>query len=365
MLNAIGGRKDTIEGETYARIPIHLQENSLIHAVSPIIASYQTRPSIESTKNVLVNDKKDNLTKDLEKISLNNNHYYESILDDKRQFKTCNEFLKIYLLQHCKNRLIINRLRFFKKHLFKFRRKKCSNRIKTFNHLCHYNHNNNYMSMNELPKITIEQMLSHRWIQTFDNKKTERTISLLEHNIENTIYCSFTKGDEKYPYAIDSACLIRPPTKQLNNRIQQTCKTRISNHSRTIFGMNQTIIPLKSQLELNRFHTVHNVNKNTLHGHNNHHCLNRNKYIQIKNSSSFYNLSQMYFSPSVKFRMETRCIPLIHNPIEHAYLINQRKEKMNNQQHYSTKRLKKINRQSKSSDGIYRKLSRYFLNEKN
>ncbi|CAF2033696.1 unnamed protein product [Rotaria magnacalcarata] len=295
---AIGGRKDTIEGETYARIPIHLQENSLIHAVSPIIASYQTRPSIESTKNVLVNDKKDNLTKDLEKISLNNNHYYESILDDKRQFKTCNEFLKIYLLQHCKNRLIINRLRFFKKHLFKFRRKKCSNRIKTFNHLCHYNHNNNYMSMNELPKITIEQMLSHRWIQTFDNKKNERTISLLEHNIENTIYCSFTKGDEKYPYAIDSACLIRPPTKQLNNRIQQTCKTRISNHSRTIFGMNQTIIPLKSQLELNRFHTVHNVNKNTLHGHNNHHCLNRNKYIQIKNSSSFYNLSQMYFSPS-------------------------------------------------------------------
>ncbi|CAF3710337.1 unnamed protein product [Rotaria socialis] len=295
---AIGGRKDTIEGETYARIPIHLQENSLTHAVSPIIASYQTRPSIESTKNVLMNDKKNSLTKDLEKISLNNNHYYETSLDDKRQFKTCNEFLKIYLSQHSKNRLIINQLRFSKRHLFKFRRKKCLNRIKAFNHLCHDNHNNNYMSMNELPKITIEQMLSHRWIQTFENKKTERTISLLEHNIEKTICCSFTKRDEKYPYAVDSVCLIPPPTKQLNNRIQRTCKTRIANHSSTIFGMNQAIIPSKSQLELNRFHTVHNGNKNTLYDYNNHHFFNRNKYIQISNSSSFYNLSQMYFSPS-------------------------------------------------------------------
>ena len=79
--------------------------------------------------NVTLNN---NLLKQSRKTSSRNNHYYESNLDINQQIKTCNEFIKIYLIKQAKKRLIINRFR-----LFKFRRKKIFKKI-VLNYLIHH-----------------------------------------------------------------------------------------------------------------------------------------------------------------------------------------------------------------------------------
>ncbi|UJR29000.1 hypothetical protein I4U23_010218 [Adineta vaga] len=70
---AIGGRKDTIEGETYAKIPSRLHENSLIQSDSPMTIIYPTRSTIETPDVVLL--------KNLKNSNSRNNHCYESNFD--------------------------------------------------------------------------------------------------------------------------------------------------------------------------------------------------------------------------------------------------------------------------------------------
>ncbi|CAF1073906.1 unnamed protein product [Rotaria sordida] len=308
---AIGGRKDTIEGETYAKIPFHLQENRLTHSDSPIRTIYPIQSSIETTQNISINDKKNNLSKKFGKISSKNNHYYESNLDINKQTK---------------NRLIINRFRLFTRRLFKFRRKRSLNYVKIFNQSQNLNQNNNHMIIEQVSKITIEQILNRQWAQAFENKKFEKKILLLKLNTEKSTCSSLSIADENYSYSIDSIHTFCQSNKQLNNQIQQTSETQISNHLTTIYGLNQTIEPLKCELELNSSHNVHDVNKIALHTHTNHHSLDQNKYIHIKNSSYNYDLSQKIFPHS-----ETIEIPLMNNAID------ERKEIIHQQEHFSNK----------------------------
>ncbi|CAF2743447.1 unnamed protein product [Rotaria sp. Silwood2] len=296
---AIGGRKDTIEGETYAKIPFHLQETSLTHSDSPIRTIYPTRSSTEIAQSISMNDKKKNLSKEFGKISSKNNNYYESNLNINKQTKSCNEFLKIYLLQQTKNRLIINRFRLFTRRLFKFRRKKSLNRVQLFNQSQNFNQNNNHIIIEQISNITIEQILNRQWIQAFENKKSEKKISLIKLNSEESSCSSLSITDENYSYSIDSIHVFCQSNKQLNNQIQKTSQTRISNHLTTIYGLNQTIEPLKCQLKLNSSHFVHDVNKIAPHARENYHSLDQNNYIHVENSLfSNYDLSQHCFSHS-------------------------------------------------------------------
>ncbi|CAF4057763.1 unnamed protein product [Rotaria sp. Silwood2] len=292
---AIGGRKDTIVGETYAKIPFHLQETSLTHSDSPIRTIYPTRSSTEIAQSISMNDKK----KEFGKISSKNNNYYESNLNINKQTKSCNEFLKIYLLQQTKNRLIINRFRLFTRRLFKFRRKKSLNRVQLFNQSQNFNQNNNHIIIEQISNITIEQILNRQWIQAFENKKSEKKISLIKLNSEESSCSTLSITDENYSYSIDSIHVFCQSNKQLNNRIQKTSQTRISNHLTTIYGLNQTIEPLKCQLKLNSSHFVHDVNKIAPHARENYHSLDQNNYIHVENSLfSNYDLSQHCFSHS-------------------------------------------------------------------
>jgi hypothetical protein len=192
---AIGGRKDTIEGEAYAKIPFRLQENSLIQSDSPLTTIYPTRSSTETPQGVSINDQKKFLLKDFGKLSSKNNHYYESNLDINQQTKTCNEFLKIYLMQQTKNRLIINRFRLFSRRLFKFRRKKSFNQM-------NFNNNYNHTVNQESSKITIEQILNRQWMQAFEHRKSETRISLFKTNTEESSCCSYS-SKTKYLFLID------------------------------------------------------------------------------------------------------------------------------------------------------------------
>ncbi|CAF0749130.1 unnamed protein product [Adineta steineri] len=137
--NSIGGRKDTIEGETYSRIPFYLQENSLTQSNSPITTINPIRSSIETSDSISIN-----------------NHCYQSDLYLNRQTKNSIQFSNIYLKQQKRNRF----------RLFKFRRKKFSN---------HFNKNNNNSQIihQQSSVITIEQILHRQWIQTFKQKLTK------------------------------------------------------------------------------------------------------------------------------------------------------------------------------------------------
>ncbi|CAF3531455.1 unnamed protein product [Rotaria sp. Silwood1] len=301
---AIGGRKDTIEGETYAKIPFHLHEKSLTHADSPIRPIYQTQSSTETAQSVSMNDKRNNLPKEFQKISSKNNHYYESNIDINKQIK--------------------NRFRLFTRRLFKFRRKKSLNRIKLCKQLQNFYQNNNHVTIEQVSKITIEQILNRQWMQAFENKKSEKNISLIIPNIEESTCSSLSIIDEN--------------------------KKRISNHLITIYGLNPTIEDLKCELKLNSSHIVHDVNKIALQGYTNHYSSNQTKYIHIKNSSSNYDLFPKHFSHSE--------IPLMNNAIDDHYLINQRKETIDEKVHLS-------NKQSRSPNDVNRNSLRHSPNGKN
>ena len=143
-----------------------MQENSPIQSDSPNLA----RSSTETTENILINDQRKSF---FGKISSRNNHYYES------------------------NN---NRLRLSTRRLFKFRRKKSFNPIKqNFN-------NNNYHNIiqDNPPKINIEQILNHQWIQTLDknyyyshpgNKQTE--IPLMNNAIDDRYVFNEPKQDKQ------------------------------------------------------------------------------------------------------------------------------------------------------------------------
>ncbi|CAF4319930.1 unnamed protein product, partial [Rotaria sp. Silwood2] len=135
--------------------------------------------------------------------------------------------------------------RLFTRRLFKFRRKKSLNRVQLFNQSQNFNKNNNHIIIEQISNITIEQILNRQWIQAFENKKSEKKISLIKLNSEESSCSTLSITDENYSYSIDSIHVFCQSNKQLNNRIQKTSQTRISNHLTTIYGLNQTIEPLK------------------------------------------------------------------------------------------------------------------------
>ncbi|CAF0795129.1 unnamed protein product, partial [Adineta ricciae] len=142
---AIGGRKDTIEGETYAKIPFRLQENNLAQSDSPVLVIYPTRSTIETPDGVFLS----NQTKDSK-----NNHYRSRKI----------------LIQQRKHR--------FSTRIFKYRRKEFSNSIH------HFNNNTNQDIVNEK---TIEQILQHHWTQTFERRKSIRIKTLFISNDKSKI----------------------------------------------------------------------------------------------------------------------------------------------------------------------------------
>jgi hypothetical protein len=91
-----------------------------------------------------------------------NNHYFD--------IKNCNEFFKIYLIKRKKYRLII------KRRLFKFRRK--INQSNQFN--------NNHINLQDIPRISIQQILNRQWIQTFKQEKSNKIeIPLMNNAIDD------------------------------------------------------------------------------------------------------------------------------------------------------------------------------------
>ena len=130
-------------------------------------------------------------------------------------------------MQQTKNRLIINRFRLFSRRLFKFRRKKSFNQM---------NFNNNHNQ--ESSKITIQQILNRQWIQAFEHRKSERRISLIKTNTEQSSCCSLSLSNENDSYPTDGVDLFHQSYKH-NSR------TRILNHFSTIYRLNPIIRPLK------------------------------------------------------------------------------------------------------------------------
>jgi hypothetical protein len=149
---------------------------------------YPTRFSNETPQGALINDQKNLLSKKFERISSKNNHYYESDFYINKPRKTCNEFLRIYLMQQTKTRLIMNRFRLFPRRLFKFRRKKS---LKFLNQSQNFNSNNHHLIIDEAPKTTIEQILNRQWMQTLKSEKI--TLSMNRSN-ENSS-CSINNKD--------------------------------------------------------------------------------------------------------------------------------------------------------------------------
>lgn len=251
FLLAIGGRKDTIEGAAHVNIPFHLQENSFTDTNTPINIKYRKRSSLETSRNILKNDKKYYSRQEIKKLLSKNNHCCKSKFNSSKETQSYNEFFKNYFNQQNKNKLIINQFRISTLHLFKFRWKNCRQHVQRHNRYYTYlqnnnnSYNNNAVTIRNIAKVTIEQILSRQWIKIFQNRTSEKQCSSLTNKNEESNFYPLKIKNKNNLYSTDSVQLFNQKSTQFASHIENLPNTHVSYLSTAIHEIDQTIYPVK------------------------------------------------------------------------------------------------------------------------
>ena len=167
---AVGGRKDSIEGETYSKIPLRLQEHSLVPSESPLANIYRTRSSTETPQDRTTDDPTNSRGK--------NNHDGRSDLNSRGRRKIHHRSQNASLPPRTSIRIITNRSRLLARRSFKFRRKNDCAPSKPVALSDDVDENisddEDRLANDQLPKITIEQMRQQQWIQVLQRNESKR-----------------------------------------------------------------------------------------------------------------------------------------------------------------------------------------------
>ena len=230
---AVGGRKDSIEGETYSKIPVRLQEHSLDPSESPLVGIYRTRSSAETPRDPA----NDFATKSRGK----NNHYCRSDRQSRAKRQIHQRSHNASLPPRNSIRAIINRSRLCARRSFKFRRKRDgapSKPVELADDVDEIISDDGARHAdNPLFKLNIEQILQQQWIQVFQQKESKRmnastekprrachfsALSLLDENDS-----CFTTDDESLDQSRDNrrrSAMLNPPNSSSESTLPDTSK---------------------------------------------------------------------------------------------------------------------------------------------
>ena len=189
---AVGGRKDSVEGETYSKIPLRLQEYSLVPSESPLTDIHRTRSSAETPRDRATDDSTNSRGK--------NNHYGRSDVNSRGRRKIHHRSHNASLPPRTSIRVITNRSRLLARRSFKFRRKKDCTPSKPveFSGDVHENisDDEDRPANDQLPKITMEQILQQQWIQALQRNEFKRMNAATEEPRKACHFSALSSLDE-------------------------------------------------------------------------------------------------------------------------------------------------------------------------